>query len=176
MRGMGVIDGFGETGFDWDNNSSWKSKKIRISGKTIKNDGSGCASIFLSRILDSEVTRFACRFKIIKAHHGFRDIWFGIYKINVGNPKINDCFSKTKNGSSYCFISDGHLENTNSPGNSLKKYGIKINQNDYIEMVIWQGYLSYFINGKCYGNAFEIEDTKYKIGVCLNSGNSVQLK
>ena len=161
---------------EWETNNYWKSNKIGINNKTniiTTHAKMEYASTFIKNII--KYGKYMCKFKINSniTEWGIR---FGIYKTNAGKPGM-DTYSKTKKGCSYAFISHGYLESIDKPGSAGNKYGRSLKKNDDIIMIIDlnNNELSYIINDINYGKAFNIQNTSYKIGICLHPGNSVQL-
>ena len=161
----------------WERNNEWASNQININKDDIItiNKDVNKHSIFLKCVIGSG--KYSFSFKIINTDKTRWNLRFGIYKIKCGNPKIQYTFSRTKSCCAYVFIGHGNLESHTSPGNPKNKYGKPLEINDIITMNVdlIKNELSFDINDIHYGKAYDIEHTKYKVGVMLkNTRNSVQ--
>ena len=135
-------------------------------------------SCFLDNIINYGIHSISFKMGSTKNSNAGFNFWIGIYKIKYGKPILNDYFTKKSINCGYTFIGgDGFLENPLNPGNQWQKYGKKLNENDICEMIIdlKSLNLSYKINGIKYNKAFDIENTKYRVGCILSGQTKIQL-
>ena len=128
-------------------------------------------SIFFKRIFNSGQHHW--KFKLLEAPT-FR-VEIGIWKINSGEPKRDWFTSTTQAGYSFS-PKYGQLNNMESPTSFGDNYGERCNEKDIIDMYVDMNKLelSYSINGKYYGKAWDIERTKYRAAVCIGTRDKIE--
>ena len=134
---------------EWETDWKYASKTIKIKNNNIiYPTDSTYKSIFLTNHINNGIYKYT--FKIIHTTSSDWDIRIGIYKLKCGIPNVETSFGSRIKKSKYCYIN--HM---------------------VIDLIDNQ--LSYIVNGKDYGIAFNIENTKYKIGViCMDIGQIIQ--
>ena len=158
--------------FYGDDTDSWDpkyiSKYMELSDRTLTQVKDGMGSSFGERIIDSGIFKWRLKINECKTY-GFM---LGIVRIQNDNipPKTDKWFTKvSRYQSGYAFHSN--LRTLTVPNGSAlgPKYGIDPPNGSIIEMRLdlENLKLSYIIDGKDYGKAFDVEQGKYKLGLYM---------
>ena len=131
-------------------------------------------SAFLSKKISSGIHHW--KFELIKFNI---DQWnlFGIWKTNSGVPLLNTCFTNKRNNG-YSFVAThGKLLNLNDFYMCGKEYGKKCKKGDIIDMYLNMNklQLSFAINDKNYGKAYDIDNTQYRAAISMRPTGSFKL-
>ena len=173
---------------EWD--PLFKSNHIKIDGNVVINTfGRKYATVFLKNICKSP-NKYHWKFKIKKydgQHKGWNNL-IGIWKINTKPPALNDGqhFTSIQHGgyafiSSYAKISDASVAGCyvrNGNYSDRTNYGKRCVEGDIIEMYLdlKKFELSYSINQKDYGVAFNVKNTEYRAAVMIDhKDNAIEL-
>ena len=158
----------------WD--KKLKHPSIMIDGDSVFNKHAQ-NSAFLSNIVDKGIAVWTIRFDQIGTGRNWRT--FGIRKVNTMKIDHNDFtyFEKREKGFSYIY-DRGQLSSITNCGCYGDNYGTKCEVGDVIQMTLNMNdlTLSYQVNGKDYGKAFEnIENTAYRAAVTMENDTKVTL-
>ena len=156
---------YGNDKDEWD--PKHISEYMTLSDKTITQKKYDYASSYGKRIIDSGV--FKWRLKVNECNnYGFL---LGIRRVEDKEtyPPTDTWFTEGGFQNGYGFYSHEPIL-TSSDGFALgEKYGIKPSNGSIIEMILDLDdlTLSYIIDGKDYGKAFDVAKGKYRLGVCM---------
>ena len=156
---------YGNETEEWD--SKYISKYMEVSGKTLKQTRDGMGSSFGKLVIDSGV--FKWRLKINECQK---------YGFILGIRAVDD---KAEHLSTCMWFTDGGFHNgygwkssttrlSNNRGMLLgDEYGVEPSNGSIIEMILdlQNLTLSYIIDGKNYGKAFDIKKCKYRLGLYM---------
>ena len=157
---------YGNEKDDWDPN--YISKYMKLSDRTVTQISHAFGSSYGKRIMDSGI--FKWRLKINQCeNNGFI---FGIRRVGDPNnpPPTHTWFTNGGWDSGYAFRSR-YSRLTDDDGYALgKPYGASPENGSIIEMTLDldELTLSYIIDGKDYGKAFDIKRGKYRMGFYMD--------
>eukprot|EP01084_Bolivina_argentea_P015851 29700_1 len=157
----------------WDPNAVGPNITININ--TVTHTGSGGhQSAFLSTVISEGIHVWKIRANTVSSCWNL----FGIWKTNSGQPVLHNWFTTvTNNGYAY-IMGNARLTKPSSPGGFGPKYGVKCKAENVITMRVNFNTLSlsYQVNQKDYGKAFDIDRTTYRAAVSTyNTSNSYTL-
>eukprot|EP01084_Bolivina_argentea_P020805 38650_1 len=156
----------------WDPNC--KHSDFQIQGNSIINIGGGQRSAYLTRVVKSGIHCWKFRIDNLISHHSCFGVWKTKYQ-----PILTERMGESGGNKSYGFCPNCYSLFVPEHGRPQEtKYGVKCKNGDTIEMVLnLVNYcLSYKINEKSYGHAFDIEKTSYRAGVTPDGRGSGKAK
>ena len=166
---------------EWD--IKYLHENIKIDGDKVTQIHDGRhGNAYLKGTVKSGINRW--KFKITNCqHYNAGYMLIGIRRIdNTKQPPLGDTFftnAQRRKACGYAFIpNDGKLTSVDS-GGSGGKYGVKCQNHDIVEMNLDLNKLSlsYIINNKDYGKAFDVEYGEYKVAIWMwYKGSSITLQ
>ena len=174
-----VILFYGNDTDKWDPQCISNGMILSNLDRTITKTSGSFESSYCAKIIESGI--FKWKFKI---EHRYGPIIVGIWKDkdDSSSPPLNTLFTKKNfgcGGYGFCSWTGAFLIEEDSKGGIMgKTYGVILNKGAIIEMILdlEQLTLSYIIDGKDYGKAFDVEKCKYRAAVCMyNKENAITL-
>ena len=159
-------------------NDEWDKKYISSGMKLVNKNclvqtQINYKSSFGKRIIKSGKKNW--KFRIEKCQYESWGILIGIWKIeSEKEPPTETYFTHRGDNAAYAFNVDyAKLVNKRGSGHG-RDYGIKCKDGDIIDMYLDMNNLtlSFAINNKHYGKAFDIEDTPYRLAVMMQDINN----
>ena len=163
---------YGSVWDEWDKDTISKYIKLDEETRIITQTGnSNTCSTFLKEVVDSGIHKW--KFKIIKCgNHAWATMDIGIWNIenNDGNPPINGIFFEMcgkDHCSGYAFSTSNARKKADN--SQYRDYGEKCKDGVIVDMTVDFDALSlsFMVNDKEYGKAFDIEPGKYRAACYL---------